>query len=75
MRHLNNRELTRDEMVRHAPAIFADMPFNDVSKRYEFMPTYQVMGALQDHGWHPVEVQQVKARSREAMAFVPHCGS
>jgi len=54
--------LTHDQLHRNAPAIFADQPDEAVSERYGFVPTINVVEALEDEGWHPVRAQQTNVR-------------
>lgn len=51
---------------RVAPAIFADQPDFEVSDRYAFVPTIDVVNALRDSGWYPSEVRAQTVRSRRA---------
>lgn len=55
--------LTNEQLRYRAPAIFADAPESDVSERYNFIKTIDVLDGLRDMGWLPVDAQQVKART------------
>ncbi|SFG24461.1 DUF932 domain-containing protein [Neptunomonas qingdaonensis] len=57
--------LSRDQLYRNAPAIFADAPDLSVSNRYGFVPTINVVDALKGEGWHPVRAQQTRVRNPE----------
>jgi hypothetical protein len=52
------RILTHDQLHRTAPAVFASQPDEAVSDRYGFVPTINVVDALQAEGWYPVRAQQ-----------------
>jgi hypothetical protein len=49
-----------------APAIFANEPDFEVSDRYAFVPTIDVVNALRQHGWYPSEVRAQTVRGRHA---------
>ena len=56
------RILTHDQLHRTAPAVFASQPDEAVSDRYGFVPTINVVDALQAEGWYPVRAQQTNVR-------------
>lgn len=58
-------------LARVAPAIFAEQPDFEVSDRYAFVPTIDVVNALRDSGWYPSEVRSQTVRGRLA-AFAKH---
>ncbi|NWO11391.1 hypothetical protein HLV40_13405 [Chromohalobacter salexigens] len=62
------RILTHDQLHRTAPAIFAQEPDAGVSDRYGFVPTINVVDALQAEGWYPVRAQQTNVRAPERQA-------
>ncbi|SEF89421.1 DUF932 domain-containing protein [Marinobacterium lutimaris] len=64
--------LSQDQLYRQAPAIFADMPDSNVSDRYGFVPTIDVVNALQAEGWHPVRAQQTQSRLPERRSVARH---
>jgi hypothetical protein len=51
-------ELNDTQLRELAPAIFANKPAADVSKRYTFVGTAEVLPALRDHGFVPVNARQ-----------------
>lgn len=53
-------------LARIAPAIFATEPDFEVSSRYAFVPTIDVVNALRDSGWFPSEVRAQTVRGRPA---------
>lgn len=64
--------LTTDQLYRKAPAIFAESPDHAVSDRYGFVPTIEVVNALQAEGWHPVRAQQTNVRNKERKHLARH---
>lgn len=70
--------LTEQQLHKTAPAIFAQSPDHQVSERYGFVPTIEVVRALQGEGWYPVRAMQTQARdgakaehSRHLIRFRP----
>ena len=56
---IKNEELLRA----HAPAAFAEAPEDgQVSSRYSFLPTTDILEILQDEGWTTWKAQQVNPR-------------
>lgn len=66
------RILTHDQLHRSAPAIFANQPDEAVSDRYGFVPTINVVDALQAEGWYPVRAQQTNVRQAERQSVARH---
>lgn len=54
----HSTHLTDTAMGQLAPSIFADHAHHEVSDRYGFIPTIQVVDALRNVGWYPVSVGQ-----------------
>ncbi len=55
-----------------APAIFAERASAKMSERYAFIPTSDVIGALEKTGMRPIAVQTRKAKTEEGRDFVQH---
>ena len=64
--------LTHDQLHRTAPAVFAQQPDTAVSDRYGFVPTINVVDALQAEGWYPVRAQQTNVRDPERRGTTRH---
>lgn len=64
--------LTPQQLHKTSPAIFADAPAHEVSNRYGFVPTIDVVNALQEEGWYPVRAQQTKTRDPSKQLFARH---
>lgn len=54
--------LTPQQLQHAAPAVFATEPDYDVSDRYQFVPTIEVVESMGRFGWYPVEARQKKVR-------------
>jgi len=68
----NEAPLSNEQLFRAAPAIFAAQPAHEVSSRYVFVPTIQVVDRLRDEGWFPVQVNQSNARVENGGQFAKH---
>ena len=60
--YMANEPLTNEQLMRKAPAIFATQPAGEVSDRYQFIPTIELVEGLRQHGWYPVEATQTNSR-------------
>lgn len=64
--------LSDDSIRRRAPSVFAEKPSPNVSERYAFIPTTQVLALLREAGWVPVFTAQSKARVEGGGDFIRH---
>ncbi|MDR9499946.1 MAG: DUF932 domain-containing protein, partial [Hydrogenovibrio sp.] len=64
--------LTQQQLTQTAPAIFATSPDSRVSDRYGFVPTIEVVNALQEEGWYPVRAQQTNTRDLNKRHLARH---
>ena len=64
--------LDKSALFRHAPSIFAERPFDEMSAKYGFIPTYSVVEALRAEGWLAVRAQEQRTRIEEKRGFVRH---
>ncbi len=64
--------LSRDELRRLAPSVFADRPWRGMSPRYRMVPTIDVVDILGERGFFPVRASQSRSRSPDKGAFTRH---
>lgn len=64
--------LTHERLYKAAPAIFATKPDQVVSERYGFVPTIEVVDALQHEGWYPVRALQAHVRDASKRNLTKH---
>jgi len=64
--------LTNEQMNLTAPSVFADRPYHDVSSRYGYIPTIQVIDELRRVGWQPIDATQKNVRIKEKAGFTKH---
>lgn len=60
------------DLKRLCPAIFAEQPRDDVSSRYGFVPTIDVIKAMRQNGFVPVFVDSYHRRDEARMDFTKH---
>ena len=66
------RELTEMELRKKAPSIFAESAASDVSGKYLFLPTWEILQRIKaDTGLVPVRVAEQKCRERDTV-FARH---
>ncbi|HUZ05876.1 MAG TPA: DUF932 domain-containing protein [Candidatus Paceibacterota bacterium] len=62
-----------DEQIRSlAPSVFAASPLPDVSERYAFVPTAQIVLRLRESGWSPVQASEQIVRLDNRRGFQKH---
>jgi hypothetical protein len=66
------RAMTNDDLMTKAPAVGASMPIADVSDKYSFIRTLDVVDLLRDQGWFPVSARQAHVRKQERDGFQKH---
>lgn len=64
--------LSKDDLRRLAPAIFAEHPSPKVSSKYTFVPTTEVVDTLANKGFYPVRVDVKRSRKEENKGFGTH---
>lgn len=69
---IHRTELADDQIRAVAPSVFAVGPQADVSERYAFVPTAQVVSRLREAGWSPVEASQQLVRLDDRRGFQKH---
>lgn len=69
---ISRTELADDQIRKVAPSVFAVAPQADVSSRYAFVPTSQIVSRLRESGWSPVMASQQFVRLDERRGFQKH---
>lgn len=64
--------LTRDQMMRVAPSIFATTAHHSRSERFTAIPTIGLVEGLEKEGFEVVEVAQSRARDADRREFTKH---
>jgi len=66
------RPLTNKELKEIAPSLFTQQPHHEVSDRYHFIPTIDVVEQLRDKNWYPVSVNEAGVRDLDKDGFQSH---
>lgn len=61
-----------ERLEQTVPAAFATQPYGDVSSRYVFISTAQLVGALIEAGFNPVHARQTQSRKHERTNYAKH---
>jgi hypothetical protein len=64
--------LNNDQIMMSAPSVFSEGAKHDVSDRYRFIPTIQMVDALRREGWYPVDATQKNVRDKSNTDFTKH---
>ena len=68
----SSKELSDDQMRKHAPSIFAEEPWETMTSKYLFIPTIHVINQLRENGFKPVRAMQSKSRIEGKADFTKH---
>lgn len=66
------RTLTRDDLRRTVPSVFATRPYEAMSDRFKMVPTIEVLDILRDRGIFPVQAAQGRTRIPGKGGFTRH---
>ena len=69
----NIKPLTNEQLKNIAPTLFTNEPHFDVSDKYHFIPTIDVIEEIRLHNWYPVNVNVANVRDIEKEGFQQHC--
>ena len=64
--------LTHTELMSQAPALFTEQPHYDVSDKYHFIPTIDVINEIKKNNWYPVSVSEAKVRDEDKEGYQQH---
>ncbi len=66
------QQLDNNQLARIAPSIFAANASANVSSKYSFFPTIDVVDSLRNEGWFPVRANQSRTRLEEKRGYQKH---
>ncbi len=64
--------LTNEQLKTQAPALFTEEPHRDVSDKYHFIPTIDVINEIKANNWYPVSVSEACVRDIDKEGFQQH---
>lgn len=65
-------QLTNDQLIRRAPAIFAEQAHSSRSDRYSYIPTLDLINGMRSEGFYPVQVSEAGSRDQSKKGFGKH---
>lgn len=72
---LTNRDrspLTREQLARTIPSVFAEAPHESRSNRYLYVPTVHMLDAMEREGFQPVWASQSRSRDASRADYTKH---
>lgn len=66
------KPLNNDELRLQAPSLFTEQPYHDVSEKYNFISTIEIVEQLRAKSWFPVSVSQSGVRELDKDGFQQH---
>jgi len=64
--------LTNEQLKQQAPALFTEEPHYDVSDKYHFIPTIDVINEIKANNWYPVTVSEASVRNGDNEGYQQH---
>ena len=64
--------LSTSELMNQAPALFTEEPYFEVSEKYHFIPTIDVINEIKFHNWYPVSVKEASVRDSDKEGYQRH---
>lgn len=66
------KPLTNEQLRAKAPSLFQDQPYHEVSSKYHFIPTIEIIEQLRAENWYPVTVNQAGVKNLNKNGFQSH---
>ena len=66
------KPLTNEQLRVKAPSLFQDQPYHEVSSKYHFIPTIEIIEQLRAENWYPVSVNQAGVKDLDKDGFQHH---
>ncbi|PHO09597.1 hypothetical protein CPG37_08840 [Malaciobacter canalis] len=70
---VNIKPLSNEQLKTKAPTLFTQEAHQDVSAKYHFIPTIEVIEEIKSHNWYPVNVSEAGVRDIEKEGYQQHC--
>jgi hypothetical protein len=67
------KPLNNEQLRAKAPTLFTQEPHFEVSEKYHFIATIDVIEEIRFHNWYPVSVSVANVRDEEKEGFQQHC--
>jgi hypothetical protein len=66
------KPLTNEQLKAKAPSLFQDQPYHEVSSKYHFIPTIDIIEQLRAENWYPVSVNEAGVKNIDKFGFQQH---
>lgn len=67
-----SHKLTQEEIKSKAPQIFTQAPIESVSKKYSFLPTFQIIEDMEKLGWFVSDAKSMKSSNPIQLTYGKH---
>ena len=64
--------MDNDELMKRAPSIFAQEPYEAMSERYSFVPTIQIVESMRKEGYQAYSAFEARTRKEEKRGYTKH---
>jgi len=64
--------LSNEQLMNQAPALFTEEAHSDVSDKYHFIPTIDVIDEIKANNWYPVSVSEANVRDENKEGYQQH---
>jgi len=69
---MSNLPLTNEQLMQEAPALFTEEAHFEVSDKYHFIPTIDVVNEIKTNNWYPVSVSEANVRDLDKDGYQQH---
>ncbi len=66
------QKLTRDQIAEKAPQVYTEAPYEKVSGKYAFLPTYQIVEDMEKLGWFVSDAKTMKSKNETQKKYGKH---
>ncbi len=66
------QKLTRDQIAERAPQVYTEAPYEGVSGKYTFLPTYQIVEDMEKLGWFVSDAKTMKTSNATQRKYGKH---
>ena len=64
--------MTQEQIQKHAPQVYTQAPFDKTSKKYTFIPTYQIIDDMKSLGWEVCDAKSMKTDDDNQAKYGKH---
>ena len=70
---MSQAPLTNEQLRELAPTLFTSEPHYEVSDKYHFIPTIDIIEEIKSHNWYPMRVSQAGVKDEAKEGYQQHC--